>query len=255
MRTVRTRDPDRAERAALQRAGRRRWWRLLGGLALLAVAGGLVAAAYFSPLMSVRQVDVTGNTGVPREEVLSVAEVPAGEPLLQVDTGVIARRVAKIPAVETVKVDRSYPSAVTIEVTERTPRAVIEQPDGRLGVMDRLGVVYLAYDSRAAMGTTALGGVVLADLPLLKVSNPGPRDPTTLAALEVLAALPDWLRPQVQSISGSSPADLTVQLTKDRTAIWGDAQRNADKAEALRHILKMQGQTFNVSAPDYPAVS
>ncbi|MEZ5213080.1 cell division protein FtsQ/DivIB [Gordonia sp. (in: high G+C Gram-positive bacteria)] len=255
MRQARTHDPQRAERAELRRAGRRRLWRALGILALLAVLGGLVAAAYFSPLMSVREVQVTGTAGVPQQEVLTVAEVPMGKPLLQVDTAAIARRVSRIPAVEAVRVDRSYPSALHIAVTERTPRALIKQADGRLGVMDRLGVVYVAYASRAAMGKTAIGGVALGDLPVLDVSDPGPRDPTTLAALEMIGGLPGWLRPQVESVSASSPADLTLHLTKGRTVIWGDAERGADKADALSHILPMAGNTYNVSAPDYPAVS
>lgn len=246
---------DRPMSAAEQarRAGRRRLWRLLGGIALVAVVAGLVATAYFSPLMSVRQVDVAGNGAVPRDEVLSVAEVPLGVPLLQVDPAVIAARVAAIPALETARVARSYPSTLTIDVVERTPRVLID--DGKLGVMDRLGVVYVQYDSREQMGTAAASGIVYRDLPTLDVPTPGPQDPTTHAALDAVGELPDWLRRDVTSVSASSPSDLTLHLTKDRTAIWGDSGRGAEKADALKHVLRLTGTTFNVSSPDFPAVS
>lgn len=240
-----------------RRAGRRRLWWLLGGIALVAVLAGLAATAYFSPLMSVRQVDVAGAKAVSRDEVLSVAEVPVGAPLLRVDPATIAARVARIPAVESARVERSYPSTLTIDVRERTPRVLIESDgeDGKIGVMDRLGVVYVEYDSREAMGKASGGGVAFRHLPTLDVSTPGPQDPTTEAALDMVGDLPDWLRKHVTSVSASSPSDLTLHMTKDRTAVWGDSGRGAEKAEALRHVLTLPGKTYNVSSPDYPAVS
>lgn len=239
----------------LRRRGRRRLWRLLGVLAAVAVLAGLAAAAYFSPLMSVRRIDVSGEAAVTREEILAVAEVPDGTPLLQVDTGAIAQRVARLSGIESVRVDRRYPSTVAIGVTERTPRVLVERGDGRIGVMDRLGLVYLEFDSREAMGKTARGGTVLATLPTLSVPTPGPEDPTTRAALETAGRWPDWLRREVRSISASSPADLTLGLSRSRTVVWGDSGRADDKAEALSHVLRLPGSTFNVSSPDYPAVS
>ncbi|WP_448221307.1 cell division protein FtsQ/DivIB [Gordonia iterans] len=244
----------------LRRSGRRRLWRLVGLLAVLGVLGGLGAAAYFSPLMSVRtidvqQPDVQGGPMVPREEIVEVADVPLGTPLLQVDTAAVAGRVARIPAVESVRVDRSYPSALTIEVLERRATSLIEGPDGRIGVMDRLGVVYVEFASRAAMGDAAAGKRVYRTLPVLEVPNPGPQDPTTRAVLDTLQSLPDWLRPQVTSATASSPADIKLHLSRERTVVWGDSGRPVDKAEALAHVITLRGTTFNVSSPEYPAVS
>ena len=221
---------------------------------MLAVVAALAATAYFSPLMSVRNVDVTGLTTLSRGQVIGVAEVQEGQPLLQVDTAAMAQRVALIPAVETVDVQRSYPSTLTIAVTERSPRALVDR-DGKLGVMDRLGHVYLEYASREAMGDEASGHRRFRDLPLLSVPIPGPGDPTTEAALTVAGELPEWLAKQVTDIQASSPADIRLQLTKDRVAVWGDAERTADKADALRHVLKVDGSTYNVSSPEFPAVS
>ncbi|MFT3662036.1 MAG: FtsQ-type POTRA domain-containing protein [Gordonia sp. (in: high G+C Gram-positive bacteria)] len=254
-RTTAPRNPVPDEYAEMRRRGRRRLWRLLGALALLAVVGGLVAAAYFSPLMSVRDVTVTGDSAVPRDEILTVAEVPSGLPLLQVETAAVANRIARIPGVESVKVERGYPSTVSIEVVERTPRAVVSTAQGKLGVMDRLGVVYLEFDSRAAMGKAGRDGVAYRTLPRVEVPTPGPADPTTAAALVVAGDLPDWLRGEVVSITASSPADLRLKLTRERTVVWGDAERGGDKAEALAYVLRLPGSTFNVSAPEYPAVS
>lgn len=251
----------------MRQVGRRRLWRLVGVLIVLGVVGGLLLAAYFSPMLSVRSLEVRGaavsaggarpDSGVvvPREEIVAVADVPLGTPLLQVDTAAVAQRVARIPVVESVRVDRKYPSTLVIEVRERQPSAVIDTADGQIGVMDGHGVVYAVFASRAAMDAATAKDPRYRSLPLLVVENPGPEDPTSQAGLEVAASLPDWLRPQVESISAASPADVQLALTKDRTVVWGGSDRGADKAEALRHLLKLPGTTFNVSSPDYPAVS
>ena len=199
--------------------GRRRL-KLIGALVLaVAVIGGLVAAAYYSPLMSVRTVQVNGTSIVDQADVLSLADVRDGTPLLQVDTAGVAGRVSRLPAVESVTVHRRYPSTLDIDVTERRPTALLDLGDDRLGVMDRLGAVYLEFGSRSEM-TRAPGGKVYAALPLLAVADPGPGDPTTEAALTVVGDLPDWLRKIVTEVKASSPVDVNLALTRGRTVVW-----------------------------------
>ncbi|MFC3241144.1 cell division protein FtsQ/DivIB [Gordonia humi] len=209
---------------------------------IVVAVGGATAIAYFTPLMSVRNVDVVGTRVVDRNDVIATAQAPTGTPLLQVDTGAIADRVAAIPAVEQVTVERSYPSTLTIDVTERTPLVTVDH-DGQIGVMDRLGVVYERFDDRKSLPADA------AALPALVTDRPGTGDPTTMAVLTVAQDLPGWLRERTVSIEASSPADITLALKSGRRAVWGDAERTADKAEALREVLKVKADEFNVSSP------
>lgn len=215
-------------------------------LAVVAV-GSAVAVAYFTPLMSVRTVDVTGAKVVDEQQIRDVAQAPTGTPLLQVDTGAIADRVAALPAVEQVTVERAYPSTLTIEVTERVPVVTVDK-DGEIGVMDRLGMIYQTYPDRKSLPAEFSG------LPSLVTDRPGANDPTTAAVLTVAQALPAWLKNRTVSLEASSPADITLVLKSERRAVWGDSSRNDEKAEALRQILKLNGDEFNVSSPDYPAV-
>ncbi|GEE03333.1 hypothetical protein nbrc107696_37790 [Gordonia spumicola] len=221
---------------------------ILIAVGVVVLVGGGIALAYFSPLMSVRSVEVTGTTIVDRDEVLRLAQAPEGKPLLQVDTGAIAGRIAVIPAVEQVKVERSYPSTLTIEVTERTPVVTLDW-SGKIGVMDRLGMVYQTFPDRKSVPKEFSG------LPVLSVAHPGAKDPSTLAALAVAQDLPDWLRARTATIEAASSADVTLVLKSKRRVVWGDAERTADKAAALQSVLKVQGDTYNVSSPEFPAVS
>ncbi len=234
-------------RAMAKRPPGSRWRVIVSAAVLVLVLGGLVALAYFTPLMSVRSVEVTGATTVGADEVLRVAQVPQGAPLLQVDTAVIAGRVSKLPAVESVNVTRGYPSTLTIEVTERTPAVVVERPPG-IGVMDRLGMVYLTFDSVKALPKDLRG------LPMLQMSDPAAGNPTTVAALTVVQELPDWLRSRVTVVEAGSPSDVSLQLRSGRKVVWGDAERTPDKAEALRHLLTVEGREYNVSSPEFASV-
>lgn len=224
-----------------------RWKPITAIVAVLAVLGGLTVIAYFTPLMSVRSVEVTGTRTVNADEVLRVAQVPQGRPLLRVDTAAIAQRVSTLPAVESVDVGVGYPSTVTVSVVERTPLVTVPR-DGRLGVMDRLGMVYLTVADAKALPQALRG------LPALKMENPAASNPTTKAALAVIEELPGWLRANVTAVTAESPSGISLTLKSGRTAVWGDAERTGDKAEALRHLLLVKGTEYNVSSPEFASV-
>lgn len=218
-------------------------------LAAILVGGGL-AVAYLSPLLSVRDVQVTGTGALSRDDILAAAQVPMGKPLLRVDTGAIAGRVSLLPQVQSVTVEKDYPSAVRIEVSERIPVLRVKTQGQRIQVLDRLGVPYLIFDEASLPPEFAV-------LPFLEVAEPGPGDPSTLAAATVTASLPDWLAPQVTTVRASSPADIQLVLGGGPTVIWGNDERGEDKAEVLRHLIDIAGRdvtSINVSSPDSPAV-
>ncbi|NED62811.1 FtsQ-type POTRA domain-containing protein, partial [Streptomyces sp. SID10244] len=85
---------------------------LLGTVLVIVVVVGLGLIAYFTPLMSVRSTDVNDNRAVPTDEIVGAARVADGTPLLQVDTHQVAQRIAAIPSIESVRVQRSYPSSL-----------------------------------------------------------------------------------------------------------------------------------------------
>src|SRR5581483_1098261 len=207
-------------------------------LAGAAVALGLIL--YFTPVMSARSIVVTGTGAVTREEVLDAARVRPGTPLLQIDTGAVADRVAAIRRVASARVQRQYPSALRITVVERIPVVVKDFPDGP-HLYDRDGVDFATAPPPPA-------------LPYLDVDNPGPSDPATKAALEVLTALRPEVVAQVSRIAAPSVASITLTLTDGRTVIWGTNDRTEEKAQKLGALLTQPGRVYDVSSPDLPTV-
>lgn len=217
---------------------RRRWW-LWTTLALLLVFG-LAAAAWFSPVLSVRTVSVVGAAAVPQEEVLAVLDMPQGVPLMQVDTAAAATRVAQIPKVAQARVQRVYPSTVRVTITERVPVAFYDSPDGP-HLVDATGVAF-------ALEAPPPG------LPRLKVPTPGTSDPTTAAVIGMLTTLPPPLQWQIAEIGAASLSDIRLTLVDGRVVIWGGPGDSERKAAIALPLLSQPGQTYDVSSPDLPTV-
>jgi cell division protein FtsQ len=215
-------------------------WGIL--LTVLGVALGLVL--YFTPLMSARSVNVlgvgTGPGALTREEVLEAAAVPLGTPLLQINTDTVADRVAEIRRVATARVQREYPSALRISIVERIPVAIKDFPDGP-HLFDRDGVDFATAPPPPG-------------LPYLDVDNPGPADPPTQAALEVLTALRPEVAAQIGRVAAPSVASITLTLLDGRTVVWGTTDRTDEKAEKLTALLTQPGRVYDVSSPDLPTV-
>ena len=229
--------------ADTKRLGRRtvRGLKVLMWSALISVVVvGLGLLLYFTPIMSARNIVVVGLGAVTQDEVTAAAAVSPGTPLLQVNTDAVAERVAAIRRVASVRVQRQYPSTLRVTVVERVPVVVKDYPDGA-HLFDKDGVDFAAAPPPPGV-------------PYLETDNPGPSDPPTKAALQVMTALRPEVAAQVGRIAAPSVAAITLTLIDGRTVVWGTTDRTEEKALKLGALLTQPGQTYDVSSPDLPTV-
>ena len=229
----------------------RRGFAVLGLLlvALLGTAGWLV---WFSSVLDVRTVAVSGTRVLTVDQVLAAAAVPLGGPLERVDTGAAEARVVRaLPRVARVRISTSLPHTVRIGITERVPIAAVKGADGRFTQVDATG-------TRFATTTTAPAGVPVVHLALtgagkaeLKVF---PERVLLAAAVDVAKALPVPVAGRTSSVVVHSYDDLELQLTDGSRVLWGSSERDARKAVVLSALLRQKAATYDVSAPDDPAV-
>ncbi len=204
----------------------------LGVVPLLVLAWLLLA----SPWLKVDGITVEGNTRLTAQRVQIAVGVPPGTPLARVDTGAVERRVQRLPAVESVEVTRSWPDTLVVTVKER--HAVVGVLDrGTWTLVDRDGV---AFGSATALPEGAVR---------LQVRALGPDDPSTRAALAVLAELPQGLRSRVVVVRAASDVAVSLQLRGGRTVVWGPPGGAVTKAAAVLALLKRPGKVLDVSAP------
>ncbi len=230
--------PRGAARPARRPSGRSvRVRTVLIGAAVVAAVLGLIGIAWLSP---VRTVEVVGATAIPQEDVLARLELAEGTPLLQVDTAAAAQRVAALPRAASVRVQRVYPSTVRVTVTEREAVVFVDAPDGTHS-LDADGVDFAVEPPPMLT-------------PRLVTPVPGPGDPATAAAIEVLAALPPELRVQVGEVNAPSASEVSLTLHDGRVVVWGTVDRSDRKARVVLPLLTQPGQTYDVAAPDLPTV-
>jgi cell division protein FtsQ len=145
--------PKRRKKTAAARL--RPFWILIGFLAALLVAAG--AAAVMWPGFSPKTIEVAGNRRVSRDEILARAQVAPNVNMWLQNPRAIATRVEAIPYVGSADVRRVPPATVAIDVTERTPFAILVQ--GKQAVLvDRDLRVLQPADAATNLVTFALPG-------------------------------------------------------------------------------------------------
>ncbi len=228
------------ERRFKARARKRRLLSLrpvLIGLVLVGLLAGAVWVVVGSSLLAVHHVKVVGADRLDPVQVEEAAKVPDNRPLVRLDTAAIRRRVEALPPVKAATVERTWPSTVTITVVERTAAVVVRRPGKPLALMDGTGVVFADVD-------TAPEG-----LSVLSLTNPGPTDLATKAALDVVGSIPSAVRADVASVTAPTPASVTLTLTSGLTVIWGDASNSARKAQELGAVLKSMASGASTTVP------
>ena len=142
------RDPEtRSRRRFARRQWLRRWlvWRyVIASVLLVVVTIGGIWLVFFSSVLTVKHVDVQGESQLTRDRVLAAAHVPIGAHLAELDLGSIRNRVAGLAAVKRVDVSRDWPDGVLIRVTERHEVAVVDI-GGEYQAMDSDGVLFKTY--------------------------------------------------------------------------------------------------------------
>jgi cell division protein FtsQ len=175
--------------------------------------------------------------------VLAAARIPAGVPLIRVNTAAVAQRVDGIRQVQSTQVSRSWPSTVVISVRLRTPVFAVATQDG-YALVDAYGVD-VRDSARRPPG-----------LPLLQLTAGAagtgllsPLSPVASAGAAVLRELPPWIARRVAVVSAPTPSQVSLQLANGAVIVWGDASRSAEKAKELALLMRTHARLYDVSAP------
>lgn len=226
--------------SAHARRRRRNWFIALGTVAALAL---FVAVGVFTPLMSVREVQVEGAAEVNVEEVQKALSEFKGVPLALVQDSAVRDALEPFPRIERYAIELIPPSTLKVRVEERVPVLSVEK-DGAFQLYDAAGVL---------LGTAEAPpqGVPLASGAAAERKTKG-----FAAAARVLRDMPAELRAQVVSVTASSGQDVTLVLASGVEVMWGDAEQTRRKAVVLTSMLGSLGDRavvhIDVSSTEAP---
>jgi cell division protein FtsQ len=223
--------------AALRRVAR---WSVAPALVV-----GVAALVYLTPVFAVRagDIEVQGLGGwIDRAEVSQVLARDVGVPLARLNTKETVRRLEAIPAVADARVERDWPTGLTVVLEPRVAAAAVADGDG-----------FVLLDAAAA--PVARVAEAPEGLPVIAVPLTDDNERTVRAVLTVAASLPESLAGQVATIGGETEDTVTFTLTGGVVVIWGSAEDAGVKAAAVEVLLKQAGvKSIDVSAAESPVV-
>lgn len=224
----------------LRRQRRRTRWRIAAVVLVVVLVLAGIWAVFFSSLLEIRDVEVRGTEHVPVERVVRAAGVPVGTPLLRLDTEKVADGVLELAPVESVRIEHDLPHTVRIVVVERSAVAWIDR-SGTPWAVDASGVVYRPLNSEPS------------HLPQLDVDDEDRRVLSAVARVAAdIAENDSALLGDTDTIRAETRDSIELDLTKDRTVVWGSAEEAEAKLSVLGPLLQIKARSYDVSAPERP---
>lgn len=191
---------------------------------------------YQSKWFVAQEVTVIGNSRLTVDQVNSVASVPIGNSLMSINTAAIAEQLQALPEIKVATVERGWPHAILITVTERTPIAVAATVSG--------------YNLIDAEGLNA--GTVVMPPPGLLVISAQPDSLAMTSAIKALAAIPsEW---EITGLSAPTQDSVAATLSNGVVITFGSGDEADDKVEVAQALMEKGYTVINVSAPDAPTV-
>lgn len=239
----RRRDLERDEVRRFTRHRERRR-RLVTAIAVPIVALLLfVGVALFSPMFSVRTIEIGGTERLDTDKLHQALDDLAGRPLALVTSGDVEARLEGFVLVQSYSTRAQPPSTLVVQIVERQAIGALPGDTGYT-VFDAAGVA-LWSETQAPLG-----------VPALDLQGQGTDSAAFAAAAEVSLALPSAFRAQVARIGAASQDDVTLELLDGTSVVWGSAEDSPRKVEVLLTLITATADDppsqYDVSSPEAP---
>ncbi|MHB8243906.1 MAG: cell division protein FtsQ/DivIB [Acidimicrobiales bacterium] len=244
-------DPRIHERRVLvaREKGRHRRRLLVGALAVILLGSGGFALVH-SSLLGARHVEIIGAAHAPYSRIVQVAGLAGAPPLVDLSAQKIAARVETLPWVRSATVSLSWPTTVSIRLTDRIPVAVVRAGTTAWAVVDPTGRVLEDTRSRP-LDLPLITSPVKPPLPGRELS----RRAATLA--RVAAAMPQSMVRQISALKWA-PKGAVVELLGKKVALLGNTSLLKEKFIALATVLakaQLTGiATIDLRVPSAPVL-
>jgi len=192
-----------------------------------------------SNAFAVQRVSVQGTNLITENEILKLSDGIQGQNLLLFDRKALEYKISLHPLVKSIQFQRKLPQTLVIQVTERTPAALVVVPKGVLEV-DSEGTFLRRLESWPKSDYPVISGIELSD-----TVGPGQNlaNPLLNAALRLLGQAPPELVIQIGELNVNAIEQITLFLTSGVEVRLGQANDWADKLQALYQLISDNGYT------------
>ena len=193
---------------------RRKERRVIGIGALVCLVAAVIGL-YISPILRVQHVEVTGTSALNSEDVATLADIH-GNSMVSSSFADAEARVAALPQVRSVQIQRHWPDTIEIAVTERAPWAT-----WTLGA-----TAYTIDEAGVVLATTAadVGPIIHAPASAAPFQPGDHVDANALALTHSLVEqVPAQLGVNLTEIDWSTNSGVTVNTDAGYKVVFGDS--------------------------------
>ncbi len=220
----------RVEKRIIKRRSPRR---ILKGFLFIVICTAIVGILVYSPIFVLRHVQVDGAVYLKKEELVRISGIYMGEPLFQLETDQVTKRLLQDLRIEEALVRRQLPSTLEITIKERMPVATVACEYGYLDI-DRQGKVIDSYRTLKNMPIPMITGVQVRDLYI----GDDVKDEMVKKILSFLQQLDDASLNQLSEIAITGPDYLVAYTTNSVQIRLGKLERMEEKARLTQDFLK-----------------
>lgn len=206
----------------------------------------IVLVATFSPLLAIKEIQVSGTERIKPEQISKALESHIGTPLPLLQEGEVAKSLESFSLIESFSATALPPNTLSVKISERQAICII-QSGGERYLYDPAGIRI-----GKASAEDQLPEILITENPL--------NSQRFRNAIEVLMALPEKLLDDVELIEAKSKDDVRLSLRgqTNQRIIWGDSSDSVLKSKVLEALMKNHKRsnsvTFDVSSPNAPVV-
>jgi cell division protein FtsQ len=219
------------------------------GLWLFLLFLAILSGYYFlnSAFFALQQIEVRGNNAVSKETIVEQSGLAPGVNLFKIDTKAVSNKIQMLPSVKKVEVKRRLPSTLLLQITERTPIALVVSPDGFLQIDDE-GVYIKKVQDFKDLHLPVVSGV-----PLENNLGPGSRlsKPGLSAALRLIQMMDKVLKENVTEIIAPSPQTITLKTLQGVEIRFGEPEEMERKVKIIEELLLQNGAIINNQTVEY----
>ncbi len=129
----------------------------IGFLSFLLVVA-IICFFLLSPIFSIENVTVSGNTRVSSKEIISASGIVYDQNILRIDKFSIISEVLKIPYIKNVNIRRNWPNEICVNVEENEPVASVTFYGSKILLDENGGILEVITDD-AETGIAKLNGL------------------------------------------------------------------------------------------------
>ena len=213
---------------------------------LILIIGGIIFALV-SPIFNIQTINVTNNTTIPSETIISLSELSQGQNIFRFMKNNIIKKIKENPYIESVEIKRKIPNEVQITIQEREKDFNIQYLN-EYAYINKQG--YILEISEQKIEAPIIKGITTQEE---KIEIGNRLEAEDLEKLEVIIQIMNIaknyeLDTKITSIDVTNKNEYTLYIESEKKTIYlGDKTNLSNKMLYVQAILeKNQGKEGNI---------